>query len=171
MKNLLKIFVVCLVPVSIAFAAEPSKSGLRKDRSNQPITVKSNDLAADNKGKIAIFTGKVVAKHGDITIYAEKLTVSYGDLKGEVEKVEAEIDVRIVQENRIGTAKHAIYQSREGLIILTGNPKVIQGSDTISGKIITYYIDEDRSVVSGGGDSRVEAVIHPPDKKNNVAPR
>ncbi len=167
MKNFLKILAVCLVSVSVAFAAEPAKSGLRKDRSNLPITVKSNDLAADNKGKIAIFTGKVVAKHGDITIYAEKLTISYGDLKGEVEKVEAEIDVRIVQENRIGTATHATYQSKEGLIVLTGNPKIIQGTDSVSGKIITYYLDEDRSSVSG----KVEATIHPPDKKNNVPTR
>jgi lipopolysaccharide export system protein LptA len=171
MNNLFKICAVFLVSVSTAFAAEPAKSSLRKDRSNLPITVKSNDLAADNKGKIAVFTGKVVAKHGDITIFAEKLTVSYGDLKGEVEKVEAEIDVRIVQENRIGTAAHATYQSKEGLIVLTGKPKILQGTDSVSGKTITYYLDEDRSVVTGGGDSRVEAVIHPPDKKNNVPPR
>lgn len=171
MKTLLKCIAVCLASVSIALAAEPAKTGVRKDRSNLPITVKSNELAADNKGKTAVFTGKVVAKHGDITIYAEKLTVSYGNLKGEIDKIVAETDVRIVQENRIGTAKHATYQSKEGLITLTGNPKVMQGNDTISGKIITYYVDEDRSVVSGGGDSRVEAVIHPPAKKNNVAPR
>lgn len=171
MRTLLKTIAVCLLSVSIAMAAEPVSQSIRKDRSNLPITVKSNQLAADNKGKIAVFTGKVVAKHGDITIYSEKLTVSYGNQKGEIDRVEAENEVRIVQENRIGTANHAIYQSKEGLIILSGNPKVIQGSDTISGKTITYYIDEDRSVVSGGSDSRVEAVIHPPAKKNNVAPR
>lgn len=37
----------------------------------------------------------------------------------------------------------------------------------ISGKVITYFVNEERSVVTGGGDSRVEAVIHPTDKGKN----
>jgi lipopolysaccharide export system protein LptA len=171
MKILFTIIAMVLVYATFAVSAETAKPTIRKDRSNLPITVKSNELSADNKGKIAVFSGKVIAKHGDVTIYSEKLTVNYGDKGGEIEKVVAENEVRIVQENRVGSANHAVYQSREGLITLTGNPKVIQGSDTISGKVITYYIDEDRSVVSGGADSRVEAVIHPPAKKNNAAPR
>ena len=59
----------------------------------------------------------------------------------------------------------------KGEITLTGgNPKVMQGTDTVSGKIITYLIDDDRSSVSGGGDSRVEAVINPK-QKNDGRPK
>ena len=140
------------------------------DRSSLPTTIKSNQMLADNKGKTALFSGDVVTKQGDITIYSERMTINYGD-KGDVEKVEADGNVRIVQENRIGTASHAVYDTRKGHITLTGNPKVMQGKDSITGKTIIYYVDEDKSVVSGDADSRVNAVIHPPAKKGDADSR
>lgn len=140
----------------------------RKGTSDLPITIKSNELAADNKGKTAVFTGKVVAKQGDVTIFCDKMTVYYGKTQGDVDKIEADGNVRIVQENRTGLAAHAVYESKLGKITLTGgSPKVMQGADTVSGEIITYFVDEERSNVSGG---RVTAEIHPK-PKNEAKPR
>ena len=157
---------------SFVHAAAPEP---HKGTSNLPITVKSNNLTADNKGKTAVFTGKVVAKQGDVTIFCDKLTVYYGNTQGEVDKIEADGNVRIVQENRTGLASHGVYESKQGKITLTGgNPKVMQGADTVTGEVITYFIDDERSNVTGG---RVEAVIHPkpkndaPPKKSNADKR
>ncbi|HEY5523496.1 MAG TPA: lipopolysaccharide transport periplasmic protein LptA [Desulfuromonadaceae bacterium] len=159
----------CLLPAFAIPAAPPA----HKDRSSLPITVKSNEMTADNKGKTAIFSGKVVAKQGDITIFSDKLVVEYSDKNGGVEKVEALGNVRIVQLNRTGFADQALYESRNGRIVLTGTPRVVQGSDSISGKVITYYVDDERSEVSSGGDpkARVEAVINPPARKNDAGSR
>jgi lipopolysaccharide export system protein LptA len=149
---------------SVVHAAPES----RRDTSNLPITIKSNDLAADNKGKTAVFSGKVVAKQGDLTIFCDKMTVYYGTNQGDVDKIEADGNVRIVQENRTGLASHAVYESKQGKITLSGgSPKVMQGADTVSGEIITYFIDDERSSVTGG---RVEAVIHPK-SKNEARPK
>jgi lipopolysaccharide export system protein LptA len=173
MKTLLLCMtLVCLyylVPASVVLAA-PAE---RKDRSSLPITVKSNEMTADNKGKTAVFSGKVVAKQGDITIFSDKLVVSYADKSEQVEKIEAFGTVRIVQLNRTGYAEQALYDSRNGRIVLTGAPRVVQGADSISGKVITYYLDDDRSDVSSGGDpkSRVEAVINPPARKSDAGSR
>jgi lipopolysaccharide export system protein LptA len=163
------IYFWCLFMVSAVQAATPA----HKDRSSLPITVKSNEMTADNKGKTAIFSGKVVAKQGDITIFSDKLVVGYADKNGEVEKVEALGNVRIVQLNRTGYADQAVYDSRNGRIVLTGTPHVVQGGDSISGKVITYYVDDDKSDVSSGGDpkARVEAVINPPARKNDAGSR
>jgi lipopolysaccharide export system protein LptA len=163
------ICVWCLFPASTIFAATPA----HKDRSSLPITVKSNEMAADNKGKTAIFSGKVVAKQGDITIFSDRLIVNYADKNGEVEKVEALGNVRIVQQTRTGFADQAVYDSRNGRIILTGTPRIVQGSNSISGKVITYYVDDEKSDVSSGGDpkARVEAVINPPARKNDAGSR
>ena len=158
-------FVSLALSLSAAFAAE------HKDRSNLPISIKSNEMAADNKGKTAIFTGKVVAKQGDVTIYSDRLTINYGDKKNDIEKIEADGNVRIVQENRIGTASHAVYESTLGRITLTGNPKVMQGTDTMSGNVITYFIDDDRSEVSSGPGRPVEVLIHPSTQKGNAGTR
>jgi lipopolysaccharide export system protein LptA len=170
----LVIALLCLVIVSRSLAA-PTDKPVRKDRSTLPITIKSNEMTADNRGKMAVFSGKVVAKQGDITIFSDKLIVNYADKNGEVDKVEAIGNVRIVQLNRTGIASQAVYESRDGRITLTGspNPKVTQGMDSVSGKTITYYVDDDKSFVSGGGDpnSRVEAVINPPDGKGNAGGR
>lgn len=170
--NFICIILICLccpIPASAASAAATS----HKDRSSLPITVKSNEMNADNKGKTAIFFGKVVAKQGDITIFSDKLVVSYADKGGEVDKVEAFGNVRIVQQNRTGFSEQAVYDSRTGRIVLTGTPRVVQGGDSISGKVITYYVDDDKSDVSSGGDpkARVEAVINPPARKNDAGSR
>lgn len=167
--SVLFISLYCLFPTFSAYALPKP----HKDRSNLPITVKSNEMTANNKGKTALFSGKVVAKQGDITILSDKLIVNYADKKGEVERIEALGNVRIVQQNRTGFAERAIYDSRIGSIVLTGNPRVVQGGDSISGKVITYYLDDDRSDVSSGGDpkARVEAVINPPSRKKNAGSR
>lgn len=170
--HLLRIALICmwcLFPASVVQAATPA----HKDRSSLPITIKSNEMSADNKGKTAIFSGKVVAKQGDITIFADKLVVSYAEKNGDVDKVEAAGNVRIVQQNRTGFADQAVYDSRNGRIVLTGTPRVVQGGDSISGKVITYYVDDDKSDVSSGGDpkARVEAVINPPARKKDAGSR
>ena len=159
----------CLFSASIAQALTPS----HKDRSGLPITVKSNEMTADNKGKTAVFLGKVVAKQGDMTIFSDKLIVNYGDKNSEIEKVEAFGNVRIIQLNRTGFADQAVYDSINGKIVLTGTPRVVQGNDSISGKVITYYLDDDKSEVSSGGDpkARVEAVINPQARKSDAGSR
>lgn len=134
------------------------------ERNSLPIQIKSNELVTDSAAKTATFIGKVSARQGDITIFSDRLVIHYGAKGQDVEKVEAFGNVRIVQGNRQGEAGHAVYDNREGKIVLDDKPKVFQGEDVITGKIITYFVDEQRSVVTGGPESRVEAVIHPKEK-------
>ncbi|MDA8429310.1 MAG: lipopolysaccharide transport periplasmic protein LptA [Geobacteraceae bacterium] len=158
MRRFLTILVTILMTWVVAITGTFAAPAVRNATSNQPITIKSNELSADNKGKTAVFSGKVVAKQGDVTIFCDKMTVHYGTVHGDVEKIEADGNVRIVQGNRTGLAAHAVYDSREAKITLTGGgPKVMQGKDTVSGEVITYFIDDNRSNVSGG---RVTAEIH-----------
>lgn len=169
MKKILTLIMMVFLAYSASLAAtDPdAHSAVRKDRSDLPITIKSNQLSTDNKGKTAVFTGKVVAKQGDVTIFADKVTISYGDQKAEVEKIEADGNVRMIHENSIGSASHAVYENRQGRMTMTGNPRVTQGKDTLSGEIITYYVDEDRSVVTGSAS----VTIQPPARKGNETPR
>ncbi len=153
-----------LAAVLILFHAVPSTAATpsdRKDRSNKPITVKADHLQADNKGKKAIFTGRVVSRQEEITIYSDRLEIFYGETSDDVDKIIAIGNVRILQTNRVGTGGHAVYENKLGKITLTINPKVTQNNDSITGKIITYFIDDELSVVDSGENTRVEAVIHP----------
>ena len=105
MLRIMLISVWCL----LSFSGITAAASVHKDRSSLPITVKSNEMTADNKGKTALFSGKVVAKQGDITIFSDKLIVMYADKNGEVEKVEASGNVRIIQLNRTGFALSLIH--------------------------------------------------------------
>ena len=162
-RIVLLLFLACLLGVLPALAAPQPVAGpsVKRDRSSKPITVKADELKADNKGKTAVFTGRVVARQEDVTIYSDKLIIYYGEKDDQVDKIEAIGSVRILQTNRVGTGGHALYESKEGKITLSINPKVTQEKDSVTGKVIVYYLDEDRSEVVGGENARVTAVIHP----------
>ncbi len=142
-----------------------------KMRSDQPIQVKSNELSTDSSGRVATFSGKVTAKQGDVTIYCDRLVVKYGESEREVSRVEAYGNVRIVQGNQNGQAGRAVYDRLAGTIVLEDNPRVSKGENTVTGKVITIYLNEEKSVVTGGPDRRVEATIHPRGASTNVGSR
>lgn len=160
MKRMLMVQLLLLTSLGIAHSAPLPKGG----RQGQPITIKSNELSTDSRNNTATFTGKVIARQGDLTIYADKLVVHYKADGGDLDRVEAVGNVRIVQGDRLATAREGVYQSAEQKIVLTGDPKVFQGENTVSGKVITYFVDEEKSIVTGGPDARVEAVITPKEK-------
>lgn len=129
--------------------------------SREPLTIKSDTLRADNDKKTATFEGKVVARQGDLTLYADRLVISYSGDGKDLSRAEAFGNVRILQGARQASGAHAVYEPKQARIILDGAPKVTQGGDVISGKVITYYVNEQRSEVTGGPGERVNAVIHP----------
>ncbi|MBJ6725932.1 lipopolysaccharide transport periplasmic protein LptA [Geomesophilobacter sediminis] len=138
--------------------------------SSEPLKIKSNELHADNEKKTAVFEGKVVARQGDMTLLADRVVISYGADGHELSRVEAFGNVRIHQGTRQAFGSHATYDNKARKIILDGSPKVLQGEDVITGKVITYYVDEQKSEVTGGPNERVEAVIHPGGKDAGKKP-
>jgi len=139
-------------------------------RNNEPIKIKSDRLLTDNNRKMATFEGNVAARQGDMTIYSDKMIISYADDEGGISNAEVFGNVRVIQGERRAQAEHGIYDAKRATITLDGNPKVFQQSDTVSGKIITYYLDQDKSEVTSGSGSRVEAIIHPKGKEINGKP-
>jgi lipopolysaccharide export system protein LptA len=173
--TMIKICILCLAVIGVFFLSSASAAPVpaHKERPRLPITVKSNEMNADNKARTATFLGKVVAKQGDLTIFSDKLVVNYAEKSGDVDKVEAYGNVRIVQLNKTGFSDQAVYETGAGRIVLTGSPRVVQGGDSITGKVITYFVDDDKSDVSSAGDpkARVEAIINPPARKTDAGSR
>jgi lipopolysaccharide export system protein LptA len=134
-------------------------------RSSQPIKIKSNELLTDTANRTATFVGKVTARQGDMTIYSDKLLIKYSEKDDAVETVEATGNVKVIQGDRQATAGRAIYDNKAGKIVFDIAPRVYQGDNVVSGNMITYFVEEQRSLVSGG---RVEAEIHPRGKGNDA---
>lgn len=145
-----------------------SATGIDKIRSNQPIQIKSNELTSDTSARVATFTGSVIARQGDVTIFCDRLVVHYAAEGSEISTVEAFGNVRVVQGNRLGTSGRAKFDNQSGTIIMEDNPRVSQGEDTVSGKVIKFYLNEQKSLVTGAPDRRVEAVINPKGAGANV---
>lgn len=147
-----------ILMTSWSYAAEPEMN----HDSSQPVKITSEQLEADDQAGIFIFKGDVQAQQGEVFIYAQTMTVSY--IKGEkrqIETVIAEGDVRIVQLNRIATGGKAIFYHQEGRIILSDQPRVVQGDNTVEGERIVVYLNDNRSIVEGSSKRRVKAVFIP----------
>lgn len=162
MRALCCAWLILLAQVATALAAPAA--------SREPLTVKSETLKTDNNSKSATFEGKVVARQGDMTIYADRLVVYSAGEGNELSRVEAFGNVRILQGDRQATGARALYDPKAAKIVLDGSPRALQGEDVITGKVITYYLNEKRSVVTGGLKEPVEAVIHPGGKSVGAKP-
>jgi lipopolysaccharide export system protein LptA len=152
MRRFIQLSLLLALTTSAAWAA---------DLGHEPLKVKSDVLKADNEKKTAIFEGRVVARQGDLTLYADRVVVSYTADGKELSRVEGFGSVRILQGNRQATGAHAVYNPAAATIVLDGSPRVLQGDDVITGKIITYFVNEQRSVATGGPHERVEVTINP----------
>ncbi len=141
-------------------AASPDFEGKLSD---QPITIDSDRLESDRNNRLITFKGNVTARQGEMIIHSDVLLLSYLAKEGEIEKVVAQGNVKIIQknENRIATSGEAVYYNLERKVVLTKKPKIRQGKDVVSGETITLFIDENRSIVEGGKGKRVNAIIYP----------
>jgi lipopolysaccharide export system protein LptA len=70
-----------------------------------------------------------------------------------ISMVEAIGHVRIEKEGGTATCQKAVYYEADEKIVLTGEPIAWQKGTRVTGKVITMYLGEDRSVVEG--ESRV----------------
>ena len=85
-----------------------------------------------------------------------------GDMGGEkISRIEAEGHVRLVQEDKVATGDLAIYYKDREEIVLTGNPRLWQGENTLQGERIIYNLNEDKVWAESSPKKRVEAHLHP----------
>ncbi|MBE9537418.1 MAG: lipopolysaccharide transport periplasmic protein LptA [Proteobacteria bacterium] len=128
-----------------------------------PVKITSDQMEADkNKGTV-VFKGNVVVRQEEGIIMSELLTVYYNE-KSEMEKIIAEGDVRINQNDRVGTCQLATYRLEGKSIVMEGDPRIWRGGDVVEGETITIFMDSDRMIVEGGA----RAVIHKKEDSKNA---
>jgi len=133
-----------------------------RDIGSRPIDVAADRLSADNERNIVTFEGNVVARQADITLYADRIQAGYSRESGSIDRIEAEGNVRFLQEGREARSARAIFHNIEQRIVLSGGATLRQGQNTVEGETLTIFLRENRSVVTGGKDGgRVKAVINP----------
>ena len=156
-KTLLVLFFFLFITAGMAGAQKPDDgkvvagsgdSSLRTSGASdeEPVEITADKLIADNRAHTAVFEGTVVARQGKITLYADWMKVFYSEA-GDIRKIEARGNVKLVKDAREITSGKAIYYKELQKIVFTGNPVATEGNSTISGDRMVYYITNDRSVV------------------------
>jgi lipopolysaccharide transport protein LptA len=124
-----------------------------------PITIVSNTLLADKEANTVTFTGDVVVEE-DFLLCSDEIVVNYDD-NNQISEITAKGNVRIIRDNKVALGAEARYDRKERVAVITGNARVEQCSDTVSGDKIKFYLDRDDVSVEAGSSGRVKAVIMP----------
>ena len=133
-----------------------------RDQGSRPIDVTADRLSADSVRNTVTFEGNVVARQADVTLYADRIQAGYSRESGSIDRIEAEGNVRFLQEGREARSARATFHNLEQRIVLSGGATLRQGQNTVQGETLTIFLRENRSVVTGGKDGgRVRAVINP----------
>jgi outer membrane protein assembly factor BamD len=127
----------------------------------QPIDIVSDQVEAFWKENLILFKGNVIARQNDIVIYADSLeAVIIEDGKG-IDRVIAGGNVKIQQGLRVANCQKAIFYNLDQKFILTGDPKVSEGDNIVSGDEIVFDIEKNQVEVKGGPSGRGKAKIQP----------
>jgi lipopolysaccharide export system protein LptA len=185
----IKFFIILslsLLPLQWALAAEKGKSpaantksaaGPKAVKSDSPMHVAGDRMEVNQNDRTIVFEGHIIVQQDDLTITGKRLKVfaaggaekdNQPTMMDKVDRIEVEGDVSISQKDRVATADKAVYYHQEQKIVLIGNPKVAQGRDSVEGRVITMYIAQGKSVVEGGEQAPVHAVLHPKGGTNSV---
>jgi lipopolysaccharide export system protein LptA len=133
--------------------------------SRAPIDITSDTVEGDQKQNTVTFKGNVVAKQEDMTLYANTLVVIYDPDTRKLKKIVAIGNVKVIQLDRRATGQKATFDQDENKVVLDGDAVVREGANVIRGERITFYVEEERSVVEPGKGGRVSTSITPPPKE------
>jgi lipopolysaccharide export system protein LptA len=83
----------------------------------------------------------------------------------EIDKANAKGHVRIIKQNRTATCQEAYFDNVKGEILLKGNAVVTSDKDRVEGDEVTYYVNEDRAVVTAQKSKKAKITIYPKQTK------
>ncbi|MDR2442515.1 MAG: hypothetical protein LBE31_03225 [Deltaproteobacteria bacterium] len=80
----------------------------------------------------------------------------------EIYRVDCEGSVKVQQGDKLGVGQKALYlaKSQPRRLILTGEARIWEGNNSVTGHQVVYYLDQNRSQVESRDNGRVRAYIH-----------
>lgn len=193
--NILKYLIILAVAVSAAQISNPASAQLRPGGSGDskgPIAISSDRMESDDPEGVVHFIGAVVARQGEMTILCDLMDVFYvseerpaqppavenegtanrsgtalSDTSRQISRIECHGNVKVLEGERQASGDKGVYlaKSLPRRIVLTGNARVWQGADSLTGHQVTYYLDTERSLAEGGRGGRVRTIFNQEDDK------
>jgi len=115
----------------------------------------------DHKDDLTIFEDAVRIKDSHGEILCEFLVLATG-LSNQVTRIVADENVRIIQTNMITTSDRAFYTVTNGIVELTGSPKLKMPDRLLTADV--FLLNRSNSTFKTRGKYRIE-IDHPPDSR------
>jgi lipopolysaccharide export system protein LptA len=151
---------------------------VQKDKNGKltPVNVTSDKLSYVDAERRAVFGGNVVVRAQDATITSATVQVILLPKKGQaenqsasqLERIEAQGDIKIEQGSRKATGNKLVYTAAEEKMVLTGTPGKLPSifdaeRGQISGDSLTFFTHDGRVLVGSGETSKTEIPNRIPD--------
>jgi len=141
--------------------------------SREPIRISADMLEFDYKNRVLTYRGGVEVTQGDMTLRSNTLTIHFDEHaagRDKLQEIVAEGEVRIGKGTRFATGGRAVFDQTTKTVTLSQDAVLHDGDNRVAGDRVVVYLEQGRSVVEGGGDSRVHAVLVPPTEGRDQSP-
>lgn len=157
------LWVRCFAGILVLFLVQSQALGAQENGEVEklPITITSDRMEGDFKAGVFSFMDSVKVIRGEMVLHADEVEVYPKDGGEDIERIVAVGHVRAMTASRSSVSDRLEYLENGGLLILTGNAKVSDGNNTITGPLIRVYLEEDRAEVEGNTSERPKFLFHP----------
>ena len=160
-----------------------------------PVRIDADTLELDYKGSVVTYKGHVEVVQGDVTVNSDRLAIRYdptavkakpdkpgapapspspgaaqGPDANKIKEIVAEGNVKIRQGTRIAEGRRAVFDQAKQTVVLSDNAVLHDGPNQVAGERVIVYLQEERSVVESGSNTRVKAVLYPGNKDDAGKP-
>ncbi len=144
---------------------------VQKDKNGKltPVNVTSDRLSYVDSERRAVFSGNVIVRTQDTTMTSDAIQVILLPKKGQaesqsasqLERIEAQGDIKIEQSARKATGSKLVYTAADQKMVLTGTlehpPSIFDAErGQISGNSLTFFTHDGRVLVGGGETSQTQ---------------
>lgn len=133
--------------------------------SNAVTVITSKELFLNYQERTARFVESVHVDDTQMQLDSQSLKIRFGETS-EIDWIEAQGDVRILNEGREAIADKAIYDVKTDEFVLEGNPRLIDGENTLMGDRIRFWRASEKMITETDPekktpDQQVRMVIYP----------
>jgi lipopolysaccharide export system protein LptA len=156
------------IPFNVRFIGAEEKA---VEQPTTPINIVGDAALIDPDNHKVVFRGNARAVQGQTHVTADQITIilpetsgkpAVGGIQGfeDVERIEAEGNVRIVFDQYIALSEKVIYLSSERKLILSGpGTKITSDKEEIIANEMTYERDTGRMFFTGNKENQVKATV------------
>ncbi len=153
-KNILFIFLFLSVITNLAFAKGQLLIGnALKFNSKLPVEISSDFLEIDTGNKnlyIFYYKKNVVLIQGNGKIYSDTMKIYYDKINKRIKKADINGNVKIKNRDVICNCDKVKYNFDKQSIIISGNVKILQGSNVFYGSELDIDLLNNKSYFKGG---------------------